>query len=378
MSGRICTGVHSLPFLAVCVVAVAATVLLECHAEEQPPEGAAAERCETEAAAEGLSQVPCPKEGTADYFATFGKWAPLKHGERRKVCIRGEPDIEVEGLSEASPTAFLVRGLLKDREIAAVLRKTEPHLKPSLLTVQGSQEKQAGTRWRSSTMLTMSAKGGLRSLNARISQLLRMPVDLVINATLQVQRYDGKDRYLPHYDSRRLASLGKEAGSPGVPQGYPFSARVLTIVLYLDTPSSGHTIFPFSSLAATHTRQQVYDLALSVSPQASSGSAAAALWEKYCRDPTKHGGLAVKPKKGDAVVFFNHELEQGADGEAKLGELDPFSFHGGCVVKDGETKTMMNYWVHVDPAHFADVGSSALSEGGHKSAVKAVARLLGV
>ena len=307
-----------------------------------------------------LRRKTCLQEGTVDTFATFGKWAPLKHGERRKVCIRGEPDIEVEGLSEASPTAFLVRGLMKPGEIGVTLKLTEPHLKDAVLGTKSGKasasprEQVSGGEWRKSKMLTMNARDSLRSLNNRVSQLFEYSLRLVVNSTVQIQRYQKGGRYFPHYDSRRLELLADSAGAnPKMPTGFPYSGRIATIVLYMDTPASGHTFFPFSNLSRTHTPQEAYNIAEYLSPKDPFRRPRnAAFWEKYCRDPTKHGGLAVKPKKGDAVVFFNHELEQGADGEAKLGELDPFSFHGGCVVKD-EEKTMMNYWVNIDPAHFS-------------------------
>jgi len=48
--------------------------------------------------------------------------------------------------------------------------------------------------------------------------------------------------------------------------------------------------------------------------------------------------LLVKPKKGNALLFFN--LQQDAI-------PDPFSLHGGCPVIEGE-KWSATKWIHVD------------------------------
>ena len=65
------------------------------------------------------------------------------------------------------------------------------------------------------------------------------------------------------------------------------------------------------------------------------------LWQQY--DAQCDGGraLAVAPKRGDAVLFYNHHV--GPDG--RLGELDSQSFHGGCAVHPGGgEKWIANYW----------------------------------
>ena len=55
--------------------------------------------------------------------------------------------------------------------------------------------------------------------------------------------------------------------------------------------------------------------------------------------------LAIKPKKGQAVLWYNH-LRNETDG--LMGELDLFSLHGGCDVVKGE-KWIANMWI---PAPF--------------------------
>ena len=45
--------------------------------------------------------------------------------------------------------------------------------------------------------------------------------------------------------------------------------------------------------------------------------------------------LVVKPKKGTAVLWYNHYVDPTT---GWLGEVDPHSLHGGCGVKKGEAK----------------------------------------
>ena len=58
-------------------------------------------------------------------------------------------------------------------------------------------------------------------------------------------------------------------------------------------------------------------------------------------------GLAVKPRKGDAVLFF---------GLTTQGTLDRGSLHGSCPVIKG-TKYSCTKWYHV--AHYANIGEKA-------------------
>lgn len=59
----------------------------------------------------------------------------------------------------------------------------------------------------------------------------------------------------------------------------------------------------------------------------------------------KRASLIVKPKKGNAVLWYNHHLNET---NGWMGELDLFSLHGGCDVIKGE-KWLSNMWI---PAPF--------------------------
>ena len=57
---------------------------------------------------------------------------------------------------------------------------------------------------------------------------------------------------------------------------------------------------------------------------------------EHCYD----ANLVVKPKKGTAVVWYNHHV----DYNGWLGSLDEWSLHGGCEVRKGE-KWIANLWL---------------------------------
>ena len=49
--------------------------------------------------------------------------------------------------------------------------------------------------------------------------------------------------------------------------------------------------------------------------------------------------MVVKPKKGKAIMWYNHVLDGGW-----LGEKDILSLHGGCDIHKGE-KWVANNWL---------------------------------
>lgn len=53
--------------------------------------------------------------------------------------------------------------------------------------------------------------------------------------------------------------------------------------------------------------------------------------------------LLIKPKKGTAVMWYNHILEY--DGVDHMGDVDVLSLHGGCDVIEG-VKWIANVWLN--------------------------------
>lgn len=63
-----------------------------------------------------------------------------------------------------------------------------------------------------------------------------------------------------------------------------------------------------------------------------------------------HKGLAISPRKGTAVMWYNHFLDEES---GWMGPRDEYSLHGGCDILKGE-KWIANLWItapYKDGAH---------------------------
>jgi hypothetical protein len=105
-----------------------------------------------------------------------------------------------------------------------------------------------------------------------------------------------------------------------------FHRRRVTALLYLNDISEGRggeTWFPFGGphgdTSEVSSIQKAIDHAMAL-------------------DPYREGnGLLVRPKRGDGIIFLNHDLSDGS--------LDPYAVHAGLTVADGEEKWIANYWI---------------------------------
>ena len=64
--------------------------------------------------------------------------------------------------------------------------------------------------------------------------------------------------------------------------------------------------------------------------------------EVYCDENADN--LKVKPKKGKALIWFNHLVN---DETKWMGDQDVYSMHTGCPVTKGE-KWIANHWIQVN------------------------------
>lgn len=135
---------------------------------------------------------------------------------------------------------------------------------------------------------------------------------------LQVLRYQPKQKYDAHWDY----FFHKEGTSNG-------GNRYATVLMYLaDTEEGGETVFP--KIPADNQDQ---------------GFSACAT-----------GHLAVKPRKGDALLF--HSMKP-------TGELEERSMHGACPVIAGE-KWSMTKWIHAKHYYMADAYDTAFNQDAKK------------
>ncbi|KAK4477638.1 hypothetical protein RD792_016877 [Penstemon davidsonii] len=120
--------------------------------------------------------------------------------------------------------------------------------------------------------------------------------------SIQILHYENGQKYEPHYDYFHDKANLKLGGH-----------RVATVLMYLsDVEIGGETVFPESE---AKDRQPKGDD-----------------WSECAKE-----GYAVKPYKGDALLFFS--LHPNAT-------TDPRSLHGSCPVIEGE-KWSATKWIHV-------------------------------
>ncbi|XP_021905016.1 probable prolyl 4-hydroxylase 4 isoform X1 [Carica papaya] len=124
---------------------------------------------------------------------------------------------------------------------------------------------------------------------------------------IQVLRYEHGQKYDPHYDYF--------VDKVNIARG---GHRVATVLMYLtDVAKGGETVFPSAEQETSHRKAPVENDDLS-----------------ECAKK----GIAVKPRRGDALLFFS--LLPNAT-------PDTSSLHAGCPVIEGE-KWSATKWIHVD------------------------------
>jgi len=123
---------------------------------------------------------------------------------------------------------------------------------------------------------------------------------------MQVLRYEHGQKYDAHFDYFHDKVNIVRGGH-----------RIATVLMYLSNVTrGGETVFPNAEIPSrrvlTENKDDLSDCAKK--------------------------GIAVKPRKGDALLFFNLHPDAIPD---------PLSLHGGCPVIEGE-KWSATKWIHVD------------------------------
>lgn len=191
------------------------------------------------------------------------------------------------------PRIYLLKEFLLEKECDHVIRVSRQHMVPSKVIDEKNTGEVADYR-RSSRGFFIPTNWNdsvLKGIERRISDLTNIPIEN--GESLHVLHYDVGGEYQPHFDFFNPKTNG---GADNLRRG---GQRIATCIMYLNTPEAGgETIFPKANLAVT-------------------------------------------PKKGDAVLFYNCTPD---------GIVDPNSFHGGAPVKAGE-KWIMTRWIRERAFH---------------------------
>lgn len=199
------------------------------------------------------------------------------------------------------PRAFLYSGFLSDTECDHLVSLAKGSMEKSMVADNDSGKSVASqARTSSGTFLAKREDEIVSAIEKRVAAWTFLPEE---NAeSLQVLRYETGQKYDAHFDyfhDRNNLKLGGQ--------------RVATVLMYLtDVKKGGETVFPDAEGSHLQYKDET--------------------WSECSRS-----GLAVKPKKGDALLFFNLHVNATAD---------TGSLHGSCPVIEGE-KWSATKWIHV-------------------------------
>nr|XP_043627845.1 probable prolyl 4-hydroxylase 4 isoform X2 [Erigeron canadensis] len=203
------------------------------------------------------------------------------------------------------PRAFVYEGFLTDEECDHLISLAKAELKRSSVADNLSGESKLSEVRTSSGMFIAKNKDPIvAGIEDKLATWTFLPKEN--GEDIQVLRYEHGQKYDPHFDYFTDPVNVARGGH-----------RIATVLMYLsNVEKGGETVFP-SAEASRHQKTSKADDDLS-----------------ECAKK----GIAVKPKKGDALLFFS--LYPTAIPDA-------MSLHGGCPVLQGE-KWSATKWIHVD------------------------------
>lgn len=203
------------------------------------------------------------------------------------------------------PRAFVYEGFLTDKECDHLISLAKSELKRSAVADNLSGKSKLSEVRTSSGMFISKGKDPIvAGIEDKIAMWTFLPKEN--GEDIQVLRYEHGQKYDPHYDYF--------VDKVNIARG---GHRVATVLMYLtDVAKGGETVFPSAEDP----------------PRRKSSKKNEDLSE--CAKK----GVAVKPRRGDALLFFSLHPDATPD---------PSSLHAGCPVIEGE-KFSATKWIHVD------------------------------
>ncbi|XP_058201340.1 probable prolyl 4-hydroxylase 4 [Rhododendron vialii] len=206
----------------------------------------------------------------------------------------------------SQPRAFVYEGFLTDEECNHLISLAKSELKRSAVADNESGKSKLSEVRTSSGMFIAKGKDPIvAGIEDKLAMWTFLPKEN--GEDIQVLHYEHGQKYDPHYDYF--------VDNVNIARG---GHRIATVLMYLsDVAKGGETVFPSAEIHHSRHKSSPSDDDLS-----------------ECAKK----GIAVKPRKGDALLFFS--LHPSAI-------PDPSSLHGGCPVIEGE-KWSATKWIHVD------------------------------
>jgi len=226
----------------------------------------------------------------------------IVHNTVHDVVEEGRPEQWVEVISW-EPRAFVYHNFLTQEECEYLISLAKPNMQKSTVVDSATgKSKDSRVRTSSGTFLARGRDKIIRNIEKKIADFTFLPMDH--GEGVQVLHYEVGQKYEPHFDYFLDEFNTKNGGQ-----------RMATVLMYLsDVEEGGETVFP-----------------------SAKGNISAVPWWNELSDCGKEG-LSVKPKMGDALLFWSMKPDAS---------LDPSSLHGGCPVIKGN-KWSATKWVRVN------------------------------
>ncbi|KAL6591548.1 hypothetical protein ACP70R_050051 [Stipagrostis hirtigluma subsp. patula] len=252
--------------------------------------------------------VSAPNAATAGAGAGGGE---AESADARPARPRARRDLG-EGLGERGaqwteviswePRAFVYHNFLSKEECEYLIGLAKPHMaKSTVVDSTTGKSKDSRVRTSSGMFLQRGRDKVIRAIEKRIADYTFIPAEH--GEGLQVLHYEVGQKYEPHFDYFLDEYNTKNGGQ-----------RMATMLMYLsDVEEGGETIFPDANVNSSSLP-----------------------WYNELSECARKG-LAIKPKMGDALLFWSMKPDA---------TLDPLSLHGGCPVIRGN-KWSSTKWMHI-------------------------------
>lgn len=199
------------------------------------------------------------------------------------------------------PRAFLHEHFLSDDECDHLISLAKDKLEISMVADNESGKSiKSEVRTSSGMFLEKKQDEIVERIEKRLAAWTFLPPEN--GEAIQILHYENGQKYEPHFDYFH-DKANQELGGH----------RVVTVLMYLSNiEQGGETVFPNSEAKDSQPKDDT--------------------WSDCARK-----GYSVKPRKGDALLFFSLHPDASTD---------PRSLHGSCPVIEGE-KWSATKWIHV-------------------------------
>lgn len=226
----------------------------------------------------------------------------IVHTTVHRVEVSRERDDQWVEVISWEPRAFVYHNFLSKDECEYLIDLAKPHMhKSTVVDEKTGKSKDSRVRTSSGTFLPRGRDKIIRAIEKRIADFTFIPVEH--GEGLQVLHYEVGQKYEPHFDYF-LDEFNTVNGGQ----------RIATVLMYLsDVEEGGETVFP-----------------------SAKGNFSTVLYWNELSECGK-GGLSVRPKMGDALLFWSMKPDA---------TLDPSSLHAGCPIIRGD-KWSATKWMRV-------------------------------